>query len=217
MLTVVHRESLHKKRSEARASAATEGMEDEESLEPGALVRQLPHPVQHQVDDLLADGVVAPSVVVGGVLLAGDQLLGVEQLAVRAKPHLVHHRWLQVHKDGSWNVLSRPWEIRQLLKLVSGNSPVSEKKVLKESSPQPADLSEGIVPSGWMPVGEGSGTLVTENHRDQFDATRKPSCTTVLQTIKFPASISNLATGLAHVDADALSLRRNVVKIRGPW
>ena len=35
------------------------------------------------------------------------------------------------------------------------------------------------------------------------------SVLTVLQTIKFPASISNLATGLAHVDADALSLRTN--------
>ena len=86
--TVVHRESLHKKRSEARASAATEGMEDEESLEPGALVRQLPHPVQHQVDDLLADGVVTPRVVVGGVLLAGHQLLGVEQLPVGPGPNL---------------------------------------------------------------------------------------------------------------------------------
>ena len=29
--------------------------------------------------------------------------------------------------------------------------PVSEKKVLKESSPPPAVLSDGIVPSGWMP------------------------------------------------------------------
>ena len=104
--------------------------------------------------------------------------------------------------------------------------PVSAKKVLKESSPPPTVLSEGIVPSGWMPAGEGSGTLVTGHHRDQFNATRKPSCTyrapdskasssssssalrppTVLQTVKFPAGISNLATGLAHVDADALSL-----------
>ena len=87
--TVVHRESLHKKRSEARASAATEGMEDEESLEPGALVRQLPHPVQHQVDDLLANGVVAASVIVGGVLFARNQLLGMEQLAVGAGTNFI--------------------------------------------------------------------------------------------------------------------------------
>ena len=64
-------------------------MEDEETLEPSAHVRQLPHPVQHQVHDLLADGVVAPGVVVGGVLLARDQLLGVEQLTVRPSSNLI--------------------------------------------------------------------------------------------------------------------------------
>merc|ERR1712223_1970105 len=30
-------------------------------------------------------------------------------------------------------------------------APVSEKNVLKESSPEPTVLSEGICPSGWMP------------------------------------------------------------------
>lgn len=64
-------------------------MEHEEALEPRALVAQLAHPVQHDVHDLLADGVVAAGVVVGGILLTGDQLLGVEQLSVRAGPHLV--------------------------------------------------------------------------------------------------------------------------------
>ena len=64
-------------------------MEDEESLEAGALIRELPDPVKDQVDDLLADGVVATGVVVGGILLAGDQLLGVEQLAVGASANLI--------------------------------------------------------------------------------------------------------------------------------
>ena len=64
-------------------------MEDEETLEAGALVGQLPNPVQHQVDDLLADGVVAPGVVVGSILLAGDELLGVEELAVGPGSDLV--------------------------------------------------------------------------------------------------------------------------------
>ena len=45
-------------------------------------------PVQDQVDDLLADGVVAPGVVVGRVLLPRHQLLRVEQLAVRSSPNL---------------------------------------------------------------------------------------------------------------------------------
>merc|ERR1719242_2343217 len=108
LLAVVHRESLHKKRSEARASAATEGMEDEESLESSALVRQLPHPVEHQVDDLLADGVVAPSIVVGSVLLAGHQLLRVEELAVRSSSDFVDHRWLEVNEDSPRDVLASP-------------------------------------------------------------------------------------------------------------
>ena len=86
-------------------------MEDEESLEPGALVRQLPHPVQHQVDDLLADGVVAPRVVVRRVLLAGHQLLGVEEGPVDSRPGLVDHGRLEVDEDGSWDVFAIAWAI----------------------------------------------------------------------------------------------------------
>ena len=64
-------------------------MEDEESLQPGALVGQLANAVQNQVDNLLADRVVAARVVVGRILFAGDQLLRVEQLAVRAGADLI--------------------------------------------------------------------------------------------------------------------------------
>ena len=59
------------------------------------------------LDLLLADGVVAAGVVVGGVLLARDQLLGVEQLAVGAHSHFVHHRGLQVHQHRPGHVLAR--------------------------------------------------------------------------------------------------------------
>lgn len=54
-------------------------MEDEETLEAGALLRLLPHPLEHDVDELLAHGVVAPGIVVGRVLLARDELLRMEQ------------------------------------------------------------------------------------------------------------------------------------------
>ena len=57
-------------------------MEDEESLESSAHVGKLPDPVEDEVDNLLAYGVVTPGVVIGGVLLACNQLLGVEQLPV---------------------------------------------------------------------------------------------------------------------------------------
>ena len=96
LLAVVHRQTLQEQGSEAGAGAATEGMEDEEALQAGALVGQLADPVQDEVDDLLADGVVAAGVAVGGVLLAGDQLLGVEELAVGPGSDLVctkHAAW----------------------------------------------------------------------------------------------------------------------------
>ena len=64
-------------------------MEDEEALQPGALVGQLADAVKDEVDDLLPDRVVAARVVVRRVLLTGDQLLRVEQLAVRAGTNLV--------------------------------------------------------------------------------------------------------------------------------
>ena len=83
-------------------------MEDEETLETSAVVCQLPDPVQNQVHDLLAHGVVTPGVVVGGVLLATDHLLGVEELSVGASPHLVHHGRLQVEEDSSGHVFARP-------------------------------------------------------------------------------------------------------------
>ena len=81
-------------------------MEDEESLEPGAVVCQLPDPVQDQVHDLLADGVVAPGIVVGGVLLPIDELLGVEETAVGSHSGLVDDGGLQVDKDGPGDVLA---------------------------------------------------------------------------------------------------------------
>ena len=107
LLPVVHGESLHQERGEAGASAATEGVEDEESLETSTLISQLPDPVQDQVHDLLPDGVVAPGVVVGGVLLPGDELLGVEELPVDPGPHLVDDGGLQVDEDSPGDVLAR--------------------------------------------------------------------------------------------------------------
>ena len=50
---------------------------------------QLASPVQHQVDDLLADGVVAAGVVIGCIFLPSDQLLRVEELAVGPGTNLV--------------------------------------------------------------------------------------------------------------------------------
>ena len=88
LFAIVDGEALHEKGGESRAGAAPKGVEDEEALEASALVGQLADPVQDEVNDLLADGVVAPGVVVGRVLLARHQLLGVKQLTVGSGPHL---------------------------------------------------------------------------------------------------------------------------------
>lgn len=64
-------------------------MEDEEALQSGTLVSQLPHAVQYDVDQFLADSVVTTCIVVSRVFFARDELLRVKQLAVRSGTHLV--------------------------------------------------------------------------------------------------------------------------------
>jgi len=53
LLSVVHTQSLEEERGESGSGTSTEGVEDEESLETGALVCQFPDPVQAEIYDLL--------------------------------------------------------------------------------------------------------------------------------------------------------------------
>lgn len=64
-------------------------MEEKEALKSSALVCQLTDSVQNQVDDFLANCVVASSIVVGSILLASDQLLRMEELAIGASADLI--------------------------------------------------------------------------------------------------------------------------------
>ena len=89
LLSIVNGKTLHEKRCESRSSTATEGVEDEESLETSTLISQFPDAIQDQINNLLSDGVVTTGVVVGGIFLAGDELLRVEQLAVGASADLI--------------------------------------------------------------------------------------------------------------------------------
>ena len=100
-------QALEQQGAQAGAGATADGVEDEEALQAGAVVRELADAVEDQVDDLLADGVVAAGVVVGGVLLARDQLLRVVQLAVGAGAHLVDHGRLEVDEHAARDVLAR--------------------------------------------------------------------------------------------------------------
>jgi len=81
-------------------------VEDEEALESRAIISQLPDAIQHQVDDLLPDGVVSSGVVVGGVLLSGDELLGVVQLAVRAVADLVDYGGLKIDEHSPGHIIA---------------------------------------------------------------------------------------------------------------
>jgi len=72
-----------------------------------AVVSELANAIEDEVDDLLANRVVAAGEVVRRVLLAADELLRVEQLTVRARAHLVDHGRLEVHEDRARHVLAR--------------------------------------------------------------------------------------------------------------
>ena len=137
-------------------------MEDEESLEPSALVSQLPDPVQDEVHHLLANGVMTPGVVVSGVLLSVDELLGMVQLTVGSASGLIDDSRLQIDEDSSWDVLA--------------SSSLREEGL------------EGVVPEG----------LVGGHVAVGLDA--------MLEAVELPAGVSDLATGLADVDGDALTL-----------
>merc|ERR1719334_2084974 len=105
-LSVDYGKPLHEEGGEARASAATKGVEHKESLEAGTSIGQLPDAVEHKVHNLLANGVVAPSVVVSGILLAGDQLFGMVQLAVGAVANLINNRRLEIDEHSPRDIVS---------------------------------------------------------------------------------------------------------------
>lgn len=64
-------------------------MEHQESLQTGALIGQFANAIQHQINDLLADGVMAAGIVIGSILLAGDELFRVEQLTIGSGTDLI--------------------------------------------------------------------------------------------------------------------------------
>ena len=143
-------------------------MEDEESLESSALVGQFPDPVQTEINNLFANGVVTTSVVVGSILLSGDELFGVEELSVGSTPYFINDCGFQVEEDSTGNVLSR--------------SSLAEESV------------ESIITT--------SDGFVRRHLTIRLD--------TVLQTVEFPAGITDLDTGLSEMNRDTLTLRKRL-------
>ena len=85
----VHRSACRRERREPGRARRREPWPPLLAGSPPRPPHQFADAVQDQVDDLLADGVVATGVVVGRVFLPGDQLLRVEELPVGPRAHLV--------------------------------------------------------------------------------------------------------------------------------
>jgi hypothetical protein len=107
LLSVVSRETLKEKRSEARACTTTNSVENKEALKAITLVSNLANAIQSAVEEILANSIMAASIVVRSVLLAADELVGMEELGVSASANFVDNRGLQVDHDGTGNVFAR--------------------------------------------------------------------------------------------------------------
>jgi hypothetical protein len=81
-------------------------VEDQEALQTSAVISKLADAVEHEVNNLLANGVVTTGIVVGGVFLARDELLRVVELAVGSSADFVTNTRLKIDEDGTGNVLA---------------------------------------------------------------------------------------------------------------
>ena len=158
LLAIVHRKTLHQQGSKARAGTATERVEDQEALETTTVVGDTADLVEHLVNQLLANGVVATRIVVGCIFLSGDHVLGMEKTAVGSSADLVNNIRLKVAIDRSRDIFSVACTISTVSSartaVADGKGsriPVSEKKVLKPWSGSAALRSSVRKPSGWMP------------------------------------------------------------------
>ena len=107
LLTVVDRQAFEHQATKTGSGTTTDRVVNEKTLETSTVVREFADAVQTQVDDLLANGVVATSEVVSGILLAGDQLLWVEELTVGTRAHLIDDGRFQIDEDRARHVLAR--------------------------------------------------------------------------------------------------------------
>lgn len=112
LLAIVNRKTLHEKSTKARSCATTKRVENKESLETRAIIRNTSNLVQDLINQLLADSVVATSVVVGGILLASNHLLWVEETAVCTSADLINYIWLKIAVNGTRNIFALAYDIR---------------------------------------------------------------------------------------------------------
>mmetsp|Transcript_27742 Transcript_27742/g.52053 ORF Transcript_27742/g.52053 Transcript_27742/m.52053 type:complete len:305 (-) Transcript_27742:16-930(-) len=106
LLAVVNRQALKHQASQARSSATAACVVHAETLKTGTVVRKLPNAVKHEVNDFLADGVVASCKVVRSIFLATDQLFRMEELTVSPGSHLIHNSRLEIDHYTTRDVLA---------------------------------------------------------------------------------------------------------------
>ena len=105
-LTIINGKSLEEKRSETGSSSSTDGVEDEETLETSALIRELSDSIEAEIDDFFTNGVMSSGEVVGGIFFTGDELLWMEELSVGSGSDFIDDGWLEIKEDSSWDVLT---------------------------------------------------------------------------------------------------------------
>jgi hypothetical protein len=111
LLAVVDGQTLHQQGTETGTCSSTEGVENEETLQTGAVVGNTADLVEDLVNELLSDRVVATGVVVRGILLSGDHVLGVEEGSVRTSADLVDDVGLKIGVDSTRDVLALAWGV----------------------------------------------------------------------------------------------------------
>jgi len=79
LLAIVCGQTFHNQSAEARSSATTERVEDEETLETSASVSETADLVAGLVNEFFSNSVMATSVVVGSILLASEESFGMEE------------------------------------------------------------------------------------------------------------------------------------------
>mmetsp|Transcript_39503 Transcript_39503/g.92820 ORF Transcript_39503/g.92820 Transcript_39503/m.92820 type:complete len:372 (-) Transcript_39503:71-1186(-) len=90
--------------SHAGASTTTERVRDLEALKAVAALGLLADDVENRVDELGTLGVVTLGPVVTGTSLAKHEVVGTEDLTVRAGTDRVHGTGLEIHEDGARHV-----------------------------------------------------------------------------------------------------------------
>jgi len=106
LLTIIDGKSFEEKGSESGTGSSTDGVEDEETLESGALIGKLSDSIEAEIDDFFTNGVMSSGEVVGSIFFTGDKLLWMEQLSVGSGSDLIDNGWLEIEEDGSWDMLS---------------------------------------------------------------------------------------------------------------